>query len=104
MNEIIETYKDSPISVIRAHLTIAGYSGKEVTEALKEAGVSSAKLGFASDYYDFLGSELRTREEAIAFIKEGNAKVESNNILKHSSHYLNIFDLSVTIWEAKEEV
>ena len=103
---IIEEKRELPIKKIRAHIEVAEgitLTAKEITEILKDEGVSTAKLGFASDYYDYLGAAQRSLQDAKDFIALGNAKVESDNISKHESHYLNIHALSVTIWEAKEE-
>jgi len=82
-------------TLIRAFLTIEGYKGKEISEGIKESGLTAKKVTFASEFYDWLAEEKRTQEEAEEYIlDESNSK----NVHKHLSHYLNIADLAERIW------
>ncbi len=102
IEELIEEYSDSPVAVIRAHLTIAGFNGKEVTEALKEAGISKAKVGFNSHFYDWLAEEERDQEEVNAYILgDGEFGETSENIQRHRRHYALLGNLASRIWAAK---
>lgn len=93
-NRVIELNEDGlTIAKIRATLTLEDYTGKEISAAIKEAGISSAKRGFASDFYDFLAKEQRLESEALEMIMAG-----SDNVIKHKSHYLAIWELSNNIW------
>lgn len=102
LETIIEEFETSPVAVIRAHLTIAGYSGKEVTEALKEAGISKAKVGFNSTYYDWLAATERDETDVLEYIQGLGAFGEtSDNIQNHERHYVLLGNLARRIWEAK---
>ena len=91
------------IKVARAFATIEGYSDKEVNETLKEIGIGKGKrVSFASEYYDWLAEAIRSRDEAEAYIMgEGEYGETSENVQKHLSHYLNIWELSERIWASK---
>ena len=69
-------------------------SDKQAQEAIKAAGLSAKKVGFAQDFYDFLAKEIRSEKEAILFITTDT----SDNVKKHKSHYLAIWELSTKIW------
>ena len=94
------------ITKIRAYLTIDGYSAKNINSAIKEAdGLSKSKKGFANDYYEWLAVKPRKDWEAEDYIEgDGEYGETTPNIKKHKSHYLNIYNLSKTIWDAKVEV
>ena len=102
MKDIIKQYADQPVSIIRAHLTIAGHSGKAVTEALKEAGISSARIGFVDAFYDWLGEESRDKAEVLLYVEgKGEFGETSENVVRHLRHYAKIGEMSRRIWEAK---
>ena len=89
------------IAKIRATLTLEDYAAKDITAAIKDASISAVKVGFASEFYAFIAEELRTTEEATAYIMGTDGEKEtSKNVKKHLSHYLAIHELSVTIWNA----
>lgn len=70
-------------------------NGQEVYTKPKNEGTGSGRTGFASSYYDFLAENPRcTQEEAEAFINgEGDHPDTTDNIKKHSPHYLKIWNL-----------
>lgn len=97
--ELVET--ESSIKVVRAHLTIEGFKDKEITSAIKEAGLRSVKKGFASFYYDFLVAEEPTKVEAEDFIDgHGSYGVTTKNVRAHKSHYLGLWELANRIRQA----
>ena len=85
---------------IKAYLQIEDYSAKDIAEAFKNIGLTGSKpRTFASDYYDWLATESRTEAEATAYIMgTGEFGETSKNVKAHKSHYLNIQELSTTIW------
>lgn len=100
--EIIEANKESPIAVIRAYATIEGFSGKEVTEALKEAGISKAKIGFNDTFYTYLSDGVRTEAEIKAYILgDGEFGETSDNVVNHLSTYLAIGRLAIRLYSLK---
>lgn len=88
----------SSVKLIRAHLTIEGFSDKVISAAIKEAELTSKKVTFASDFYDWLAEKPRSQEEAKEYIMD---PANSQNVHNHLSHYLNIAELAARIWEAK---
>jgi hypothetical protein len=93
--------KAGSVAVIKAHLTIAGYSAKTINAAIKELGIVTKKASFATDFYEWLAIEARETEEVTAFINGTDGFTEtSENVKKHLSHYTNIADLARKIWEA----
>ena len=87
---------------IRAALTLEDYTAKQINEAFKNMNVSTKAKTFASDFYSWLAIEPRERWEAEQYIMgEGEYGETSNNVKNHLSHYLNIWELTVTIWESK---
>lgn len=88
----------SSVKLIRAHLTIEGFSDKEISAGIKEAELTSKKVTFASDFYDWLAEEPRSQEEAKEYIMD---PANSQNVHNHLSHYMNIAELAARIWEAK---
>ena len=95
------------IAKIRAHLTIDDYPAKDISIALKEAGVSAKKRSFASDFYDYLVEASRTEAEAEAYILDpihgGKADDDGKtNIQRHLSHYQAIADLTRRIHAANK--
>ena len=55
-------------SKIEATLILEDYSSKDISDALKEAGLIRARTSFNSDFLDFLASESRTEAEAKTFV------------------------------------
>lgn len=103
----INELKESGLTLakIKAMLTIEDYTAKEIAQGIKDAGVSIKPKTFASDYYDWLSASIRTKEEATDYILgQGEFGDTSDNTKKHRSHYLNIWELSATIWNSKESV
>lgn len=98
---------------IEAFLVLEGLSNKRIKELLKEAGLEGQKKkSFNIEYYAFLSSGYRTKEEAEDYILGfGEYGETSNNVVNHLGHYLSIYRLSVAIYdrlgvpkeEAKEE-
>ncbi len=91
------------IKVMRAHLTIEGFTDKAITKALKDEGITGgAKRGFATDFYDWLAEGARDPDEVKAYIMgDGEYGETTKNIQKHLSHYTNIATMANAIWEAK---
>jgi len=91
------------LTKLKAYLTIDGYTNKEVTSALKELGLTGSKpKTFASEYYNYLAIELRSVEDATDYINGlGEFGETSKNVIAHKSHYLNIRELSESIWVSK---
>lgn len=88
---------------IRAMLTLEDYTPKEIKEAMAEANMKPKATTFASEYYTFLSAYHRTKEEAEEYIMGGGVYGETTtNVQKHLSHYLNIWELTNTIWAQKE--
>jgi hypothetical protein len=91
------------IAKIKAFLTLEDYSAKDIAAGLKAAGVSSKPKTFASEYYNWLAESQRLRTEALDYILGfGEYGETSKNVQAHKSHYINIWELSVTIWAQKE--
>ena len=89
---------------IEAYLTLEDYSKATIKEALKSLNIGSKARTFASDYYEYLSTEVRTQSEASAYILgTGEYGETSQNVKKHLSHYLNIWELTVAIWNTKGE-
>jgi hypothetical protein len=63
--------------------------------AKSKASAGAARPSFASSYYEFLkANPAMTIEEATAFINgEGDLEDTSENVKKHASHYLAIWNL-----------
>ncbi len=104
LNRVKELQAQSlTITKIKAFLTLEDYSAKEITAALKEAGVTGGKpKTFASEYYDWLAERPRTLVEAEDYIMGlGEFGETTNNVQKHKSHYLNIADLTIRVWVTK---
>ena len=90
------------IAKIRATLTLADHSAKDISAAIKASNVGKTKVGFASEFYLFISAEKRTINQATGFVMgTGKNKDTSGNVQKHLSHYLAIHALSVTIWNNK---
>ena len=99
----ITELNELPVAKIRATLTLEDYSVKDITEALKEAGLSTKKIAFTETYYAWLEVEQRTEADAKDYILgEGEFGETSANVQNHVNHYLKIHGLSATIWESKE--
>ena len=64
----IEELKDLPIAKVRATLTLEDYSAKDISEGLKEAGLSGKKVAFAESFYGYLAEAPRLPEDAKAYI------------------------------------
>lgn len=92
------------VKVIRAHLTIEGFGDKEITAALKKAGISGGKKrGFAAEFYDWLAECPRDMAEVEAYVLGlGVYEETSKNVQNHLSHYKNIAELANRIWVSKE--
>lgn len=78
----------SPV-IVKAYLTAAGF----------EEGVTG-KRGFNAEYNEFLVSERRTKEEAIAFINE----VGSPNVIRHLSKHLLTYNLAIKLYDKFEAI
>ncbi len=88
------------LSVIRANLLVEGLveTMGAATKLTKELGLTSTKTNFAATYYAWLSEAKRSKEDATDYISD---PANSDNVRKHLSHYLGIWELSVTIWESK---
>lgn len=96
----IEELKELPVAKIRAHLTLDNFSGKEIDEAIREAGLTTKRVSFANEFYSWLAEEVRDEDEANAYIMgNGEYGETSRNVQAHLNHYMNIWKLSVAIWE-----
>lgn len=97
------------ISKVRVLLeVVCELDAKAIDAAIDAAGIKAKRSnGFASDYYDYLSEETRTKDEALAFILgTGSNEGTSKNVRAHESHYLNIWELVATIrdgYESEEE-
>ncbi len=93
--DIIESNRLETLTLIRAHLTVAGIKVKAQEKEIKKAKADGIldnvvrATGFSSHYYDFLAEGPRSKEEAKAYLYDGT----SENTQKHESHYLNIWEL-----------
>lgn len=97
--------KDTSISKkkLEAFLTIEDYSPADIKAAIKEVlGDTIKPKTFATEYYEYLGAKLRTKEEVEAYILgNGEYGETSANVQKHKSHYINIWELTAKVWGAK---
>lgn len=96
INDIISTLQDLdvPNSGIRAALKKRGYSAEEI-----EADMPTAtRACFVNDYFEWLGTEARTMDEAKEYVM--NEK-NSDNVHKYLKMHLNTAALALKIWEAK---
>lgn len=101
INELLE--QGLTTTKIKAFLTIEDYSPKDIANAFKELGLTGSKpKTFASEYYNWLALKQRSTNDAIDYINGlGEYGETTTNVQKHKSHYLNIAELSATIWNAK---
>ena len=103
--ELIEANEGDTITVLRARMVIEGYGAKVINEAIAEAKAAgtlenkSRSAGFAASFYDFLTESTRTKDEAIAFINDET----SDNVKKHETHYLAIWELAENVRIEVEE-
>jgi hypothetical protein len=89
---------------IEATLILEDYPKATIKEAFKALSVKPKAATFASEFYTFLGSNPRTKEEAEEYIMGGGMYGETSaNVKKHLSHYMNIWALTSTIWEGKAD-
>lgn len=107
MSTLQELFKANPI--VKKFKLIAqfnDYKPKEIKAFLEEMGVPTvAKKGFAAEFYGFLSAELRSKDEATAYVMgTGDCDETSDNVQKHLTHYIGIWELTKAIWEAKTEV
>ena len=97
LNRITELAEISTSTkVIRAHLTIDGYSAKEIKEGMELAELSVTRASFKTDFYAWLLESPRTEAEFLAYLSENG----SANVLKHESSHRKVWELTLDIREA----
>ena len=95
----VEELKALPVAKIRATLTLEDYPAKDITAALKDAGVSGKKVQFAESFYAWLAEGQRSADEVKAYVMgDGEFGETSNNTQTHLNHFMNIGDLARVIW------
>lgn len=102
LNDFISALLDLevPKATIRAMAIKADYPEDEVDAELPK----KARVCFLNSYLDFLAEEVRTEEEATAFINgTGDFEATTDNVKKYAKTHLNTWDLARRIWEAKAE-
>jgi len=93
----------STLAKIRGFLTYNDIPSKEIEQLIVEMDLKGGKpKTFTSDYYAFLSAERRIEAEARSYIEGlGEYGETSKNTKAHMSHFLNVWKLSVTIWNSK---
>jgi hypothetical protein len=95
----VQELSELPVAKIRATLTLEDYAAKDITAALKDAGVSGKKVQFAESFYGWLADEQRDDSDVRAYILgDGEFGETSGNVQNHLNHYVNIADLARLIW------
>lgn len=99
VNRVVELSESGlPTKKIRATLQLEDFSDKDISAAIKEAGITSRRASFANEFYDWLAEAPRDSEEVKKYIL--NEK-NSENVRKHLSHYAGIADMARKIHEQK---
>lgn len=94
-NELLALNPEITKTKLTAYLTLDDYSPKVVKDALATLMPAKSKpVTFASAYYGWLAEGARTLEEATAYIMDDS---NSDNVKKHKSHYINIWQLTVDV-------
>ena len=86
------------LKIIRATLTIEGYSNKEIATATKGLATAKGGDGFAGRFYSWLAEEQRDMSDVELYILNPD---NSENVRSHLSHYKGIAVLANTIWSNK---
>jgi hypothetical protein len=98
IDEILMDNEGSDFSVkkLRATLILEDYKDKDISAEIKERGLITKKVSFASSYYDWLVAGARTRNEAELYIKGlGEFGETSKNVAETNfKHYLGLFELT----------
>lgn len=96
INDTISTLQDLdvPNSGIRAALKKRGYSAEDIEAAMPTA----TRACFVNDYFEWLGTEKRTMDEAKDYVM---SPANSDNVHKYLKMHLNTAALALKIWEAK---
>ena len=76
--ELREQTPDISVKKLRAYLAIDDYTNKEISLALKEAGVSVVRKSFKAAFNIWLIEAPRTEEEAKKFIDEEGSDNDRN--------------------------
>ena len=103
--ELIAQNEGDTITVLRARMVIEGYAAKIINLAIAQAKENgdlenkSRSAGFAAGFYTFLTESTRTKVEVVEFINDGT----SENVQKHESHYLAIWELAESVRVDVEE-
>jgi len=95
--ELVES--GTPVSKIRAFLTIEDYSAKDIGIALKEADLIGKRATFRGGFWDFIVDDRPTLEEAEKYLDdwvESNPE-KSSNIVRHRNTFLNEAKLAIRI-------
>ena len=69
---------DISVKKLRAYLAIDDFSNKDISIALKEAGISVARKSFKAEFNTWLIEKARTEAEAKAFIDEFGSDNDRN--------------------------
>ena len=103
--ELIRANEGDTITVLRARPVIEGYAAKVINLAIAQAKEDgdlenkSRSAGFAASFYAFLTESTRSKEEALEFINDET----SDNVKRHESHYMAIWELAENVRIEVEE-
>jgi len=86
---------------IRGYLAYNDVSEEDTKELIAGLGLGGRRT-FVDSYYGFLATGHRNRSEAEDYINGlGEYGETSDNVKKHLSHYLKIWELSHNVWATK---